>query len=271
MRIFLINVKLIVNKYMNRKIIIANWKMQLGLPESIALAKSLKKITSKKANVVLCPSFISLTEVAKVIKKSDIMLGGQDCFWEAKGAYTGEISASYLKEVGCQFVIIGHSERRKNLGETDEMVNKKIKLALDVGLVPIVCVGENFEQRQQGSKEYVLIQQATKAFEGVTVSADQQVIIAYEPVWAISTSRTGQFIEPPEAEFSHQVVRQSLFDIFSSTIIKNNFSIIYGGSVDGNNVNQFIHLDHTAGALVGGASLTADNFKAMVANIQTKY
>ena len=255
---------------MGKKIIIANWKMQLGLTESVSLAKDLKKLFSKQADVVVCPSFVSLTEVAKVLKNSKIMLGGQDCFWEEKGAYTGEVSARSLKETGCEFVIIGHSERRINIGETDEMVNKKIQLALDIGLTPIVCVGENFEQRQHGSKEYVLISQATKAFQGVNVSADQKVIIAYEPVWAISTSRVGQFIEPQEAEFSHQVIRQSLFDIFSSTLVKNNFSIIYGGSVDGNNVNDFIHLENTAGALVGGASLKEESFKAVVNNIENK-
>ena len=243
--------------------IIANWKMKLGLPESVALAKELKNISAPNAEVAVCPSFVSLSEIAKVLKGSAVKLGAQDCFWEASGSYTGEVSASYLREAGCQLVIIGHSERRQYLGETNEMIHKKIKMALAAGLTPIVCVGETFEQRQQGAKDYVIIDQTTKAFEGAEVGLDQKVLIAYEPVWVIGS---GQAIDPQEAATSHQVIRQSLFDIFPASIVKNNFSVIYGGSVDGENVASFTKLDNIDGVLVGAASLDARVFKAIINN-----
>ena len=244
-------------------IIIANWKMKLGLPESLDLAKSVKKAATKKVEIVICPSFVSLLAVGKILKGSGLKLGGQDCFWEKSGAYTGEISASELRQAGCEFVILGHSERRQNLGETDEIVHKKIKAALAGGLTPIICVGETFDQRQTGAKDYILIQQTTRALEGVDVRFDQRVIIAYEPVWVIGS---GHAIEPSEAAMSHQVIRQTLFDLFHQSIVKNNFSVIYGGSVDEKNINRFISLENTNGVLVGGASLNAEEFLSIIKN-----
>ncbi|MBI3291102.1 triose-phosphate isomerase, partial [Candidatus Falkowbacteria bacterium] len=245
-------------------IIIANWKMKLGIPESIDLAKAIKKKASKKAELVICPSFVSLTEVSKVLKGSGIALGAQNCFWEGSGAFTGEVSAMYLREAGCRFVILGHSERRKYLGETNEMVHNKVKMALSAGLIPIICVGETFDQRQQGAKDYVLIEQTTKALEGASVGLNEQVIIAYEPVWVIGS---GQAVEPEEADLAHQVIRQSLFDMFPPSLVKNNFRIIYGGSVDGGNVANFTGSKNCAGVLVGGASLDAENFSAIIKNV----
>ena len=244
-----------------KPIIIANWKMKLGLPESVDLAKAVKKKVSRKDEVVICPSFVSLTEVAKVLKNSNIKLGAQDCFWEAQGAFTGEVSASYLKEAGCEFVILGHSERRKYLNETDEMVHRKVAMALSAGLVPIVCVGETFEQRQDGATDYILIQQTTRAFEGAKVGFNQRAIIAYEPVWVIGT---GQAINPDQAENAHQVIRQTLFDLFPESLVKNNFRIIYGGSVDAGNISRFTGLENTSGVLVGAASLNADDFAELL-------
>lgn len=252
---------------MDRKpIVIGNWKMKLSVPESFDLAKSIKKITSKDVDMAVCPSFVSLAGVTEILKKSNIETGAQDCFWESEGAFTGEVSARYIKEIGARYVIIGHSERRAYLGETDEMVHKKVKMALDAGLTPIVCVGETFEQRQEGAKDYTLIQQTTKAFEGIDVNPDQQIFIAYEPVWVIGS---GQAIDPQEAAAAHQVIRQSLFDIFSASLVKNNFSVIYGGSVDGSNVASFIELENTDGVLVGGASLTAEKFNDIIKNVPT--
>ena len=239
--------------------------MKLGLPESIDLAKAIKKgAPNKKAEVVICPSFVSLSEVAKVLKRSGIKLGAQDCFWETSGAFTGEVSATYLREVGCEFVIVGHSERRAYLKETDEMVHQKIKMALAAGLTPIICVGETFEQRQQGAKDYILIQQTTKALEGIEVGLEKQVIIAYEPVWVIGS---GQAVDSSEVAITHQVIRQSLFDLFPAELVKQNFRIIYGGSVDANNVADFIALENTSGILVGGASLKAEEFIAIIKNV----
>jgi len=246
-----------------KPIIIANWKMKLGVPESIKLAREIKKGTSKKAEVVICPSFVSLGEVAHILKNSNVKLGAQDCFWEKEGAFTGEVSASQLREAGCEFVIVGHSERRKYLKETDEMVHQKVKMALAAGLIPIICVGETFDQRQEGAKDYVLIQQTTKALEGISVGVDQSVIIAYEPVWVIGT---GQAVEPGEAETAHQVIRQSLFDLFPHSIVENNFQVVYGGSVDSKNVANFVSLENTTGVLVGGASLEAEEFISIIKN-----
>lgn len=249
---------------MDKKIIIGNWKMKLGLPETLELTKAVKKFSTKNVDIAVCPSFVGLSEAANLLKYSNVKLGAQDCFWESEGAYTGEVSASYLKEVGCEFVIIGHSERRQILGETDEVVHKKVKMALEASLTPIICVGETFEERQQGSKDYILIQQTTKALQGIKLRDGQKVLMAYEPVWVIGS---GQAIDPAEAEVAHQVIRQSLFDIFSPTLVKNNFSIIYGGSVNGENVQSFTSLANTNGVLVGGASLKADSFKAIIDNI----
>ncbi len=246
-----------------KPIIIANWKMKLGISQSVELAKEIKKSASKNDNIVICPSFVSLLEIAKVLKSSRIKLGGQDCFWEEAGAFTGEISASQLREVGCEYVILGHSERRTYLKETDEMVHQKIKMALAAKLTPIICVGETFEQRQQGAKDYILIQQTTKALAGAEISLNQKVIIAYEPVWVIGS---GQAVEPGEAAAAHQVIRQALFDLFSPSLVKNNFSVIYGGSVDGTNVAQFTNLENTSGVLVGGASLNLKDFTAIIKN-----
>lgn len=246
-----------------KPVIIANWKMKLSLAESADLAQEIKKDLDTENEIVICPSFISLLEVGKILKKSKIKLGAQNCFWESEGAYTGEVSAKQLKESGCEFVILGHSERRQYLKETDEMVHKKIRVALNFGLTPIVCVGETFEQRQDGAKDYVLIQQTIKAFEGIEIDSDQQIIIAYEPVWVIGS---GQAVEPKEAVSAHQVIRQSLFDLFPAVLVENNFRIIYGGSVDSSNVSDFTRLENTAGVLVGGASLKAKDFLALIQN-----
>lgn len=238
--------------------------MKLGVPESRELALAVKKFVPSRLDIVVCPSFVSLAEVNKAIKGSGIMLGAQDCFWEPVGAFTGEVSANYLKEVGCEYVILGHSERRKYLGETDAMVHQKVKMALSAGLKPIICVGETFDERQVGSRDYVLINQTTKALEGVDVSIDNQVLIAYEPVWVIGS---GQAIDPRDAASAHQVIRQTLFDLFSQTIVNSCFFIIYGGSVDANNISSFIGLENTAGVLVGGASMKAESFKEMINNV----
>lgn len=247
-----------------KPIIIGNWKMKLDLSGSKTLATAIKKISTKKAEVVVCPSFVALSEVSKILKHSNVALGAQDCFWESQGAYTGEVSAVYLKEVGCDFVVIGHSERRQHLNETDEMIHHKIQMALSAGLVPILCVGETFEQRQEGSKDYTLIQQTTKALEGVQLGSDQRIIIAYEPVWVIGS---GHAIEANEAGSSQQVIRQTLFDLFPSDVVKNNFSVIYGGSVDANNVGKLISLAENDGFLVGGASLDVESFSEIIKNV----
>lgn len=243
-----------------KPLIIANWKMQLGMPESLQLAQDIKKGISKNnpAQVVICPSFISLTKVWDILKGSGIELGAQDCFWEEQGKFTGEVSAVYLREAGCRYVILGHSERREHLKETEEMIRKKVQQALNADLTPIVCVGETFEQRQEGAKDYVVINQTTQALSGIKFNLDQTIIVAYEPVWAISPSP--YTIMPSEADEMHQVIYRTLLDLFPPTMVKNNFKIIFGGSVDASDAAGFIALENTSGVLVGGASQKAKSF-----------
>ncbi len=245
---------------MKKPIIIANWKMKLGHGDTINLAKKIKKGLSlfNKAEVVICPNFTSLSEVNKVLRWSKINLGAQDAFWENSGAFTGEVSAKMLKEIGCRFVIIGHSERREYQRETNADIFKKVKAVLAEDLVPIICVGEKFDERQKGATDHVLIKQVTKAVGGINLKKKNRVVIAYEPIWAISPSKLS--IEPSEVEHAHNVIKQTLIDIFPNDIANRNFKIIYGGSVDSKNIKSFMKKDNIEGALVGTASLKAKEF-----------
>lgn len=240
----------------SNKIIIANWKMKLNVAESVALAEDIRDSAEhiKEKDIVLCPSFLAIHDVAKVLEKSKLILGAQDTFYEEEGAYTGEVSADNLKALGCTYVIVGHSERRA-LGETDEVVNKKVKASLMAGLIPIICVGEKLSERQANETEQVLARQVSTALQGIK---DQSVIIAYEPVWSISTSGSGQVITSQQANEQIEVIRQNI-----PTEIKN-FKIIYGGSVTSDNVAEFI--SDFSGALVGGASLQAKTFINLINN-----
>jgi len=247
-----------------KSIIIANWKMQLDLKGAKELAMAFKGISEKDKEVVICPSFASLGEVGNILKKGSVKLGAQNCFWEVKGAYTGEVSSWELKDAGCEYVIIGHSERRQYLKETDEMVHEKVRAALSAGLTPIICVGETFEQRQQGARDYILIHQTTKALEGIKVDKNQKVIVAYEPVWVIGS---GQAVAPEDAASASQVIGQTLIDLYSGDLANNNFSVIYGGSVDSRNIKSFVQTGVIQGFLVGGASLKKDEFIDLIKNI----
>lgn len=242
-----------------RQIIIANWKMKMGLGETVRLAEEIAlgipNMTVKNSpQVVLCPSYIAMDKVSDIIKDTKITLGSQDVFWEDNGAYTGEISISMLKELGCRYIMIGHSERRQYLGETDEMVKRKVKAVLAAGLEPIVCVGETREERNQGKKDYRVSEQITKAFEGVDVKDSQQVIIAYEPVWVIGT---GQAVDSLEAKYMANLIKHVALDFCP----KENMRLIYGGSVDSGNIGEFADVD---GFLVGTASLDAREFLEMI-------
>lgn len=231
--------------------------------ESAGFVEEFVKIykSNKKMEAVLCPTFISLQSVAAQLKDKEIFLGAQDCFWEEDGAFTGEVSPKNLKELGCRFVIIGHSERRSHLLETDEVVHNKVKAALRQGLVPIICVGETFEERQEGAKDFVVMNQVTKAIEGLELDAEDQLIVAYEPVWVIGS---GQAVAPEEAEHTHQVIRQVLIDHFEPATVKERVRIIYGGSVDSSNIKDFFAFQNIDGALVGGASLEPETFNNLI-------
>ncbi len=253
---------------MTEKYLIANWKMQLDKEQAIQQASLLTKLLSeekinKDLQVVLCPDFIALSEVADIIKGSKIVLGAQDGFYEEVGAFTSQVSMRQIKEAGCQFVILGHSERRK-LGESDEIINKKIKAALEQGLVPIVCVGETFDERKEGQKDLVIMHQVYEALKNIKPKSDQKIIIAYEPVWVIGT---GQAIGSADAFYAASLIQQSLLDSLPNHDEKY-CGVIYGGSVNPSNINDFVDLPNIQGALVGNASLDAQEFFTIIKKIK---
>lgn len=244
----------------DEKIIIANWKMKLSLAETLKLSKDIKSKFKNLSGttVAVCPNFLSILPVGDVLKGSCVALGAQDVFWEDNGAYTGEISPSMLVEAGCQYVIIGHSERRKFMMENYEMIHRETKAVLKTqNLTPIICIGENWDERKTDRRDYVLFDQLQQALSGVDVVGEQQIIIAYEPIWAIGS---GTAIEPSEAEYAHKIIKLTLNDMFGMRIVNNNFRIIYGGSINSKNVKGFINLENLDGMLVGGASLDAEEF-----------
>ncbi|MBT3689931.1 triose-phosphate isomerase [bacterium] len=247
---------------MKKNIIIANWKMSLTDLEAIELSKKLVKKLKKQneVDVAICPSHTALDRVASEIKRSEIKLGAQNCFWEDTGSFTGAISPKVLNELNCSYVIIGHSERREHLNETDGMVNKKVKAALANNLIPIICVGETFSERQEGHKDFKIMEQVSKAIKDVELN-NKEIIIAYEPVWVIGS---GQAVEPVEAEHTMQVIRQVIIDNFSPEIFDTQVRLIYGGSIDKDNILEFVNQPSIEGALVGGASLDVDKFVPII-------
>lgn len=253
-----------INLFMQNPLIIANWKMKLLQSESIALAKKIVKASAKykDAEIVLCPSFVSIAAVAEIIKPSKIILGAQDCFWEEQGAFTGEISPKSLKEIGVRYVIVGHSERRQNFLETDDMAHKKIRLLMTIDMIPVLCVGETFEERQEGLKDVVVTRQLHGALNGIWFNKIDRLVIAYEPVWVIGS---GQDVEPQEIEHTHQIIKQTLYDMFPDKVVDEQIKIIYGGSVDPENISAYIALPNVQGVLVGTASLDAMLFSAIIA------
>ena len=245
---------------MPKKYIIANWKMNLSFAESLSLVKEFKEKFAgfNEGEVVVCPSTLALTEAAEILKASAVKLGAQNVFWEDKGMYTGEISADMLAEIGCQYVILGHSDRRKYLFENYEMIHKKVRAVLETEkLTPIVCIGETMEEKESDRRDFVLVEQLQQALSGIDVFGEQRIIVAYEPVWALGT---GTAIEPAEAEYAHKIIKLALNDMFGMQVISKNFSVIYGGSINSKNVKSFANLENMDGLLVGGASLKADEF-----------
>jgi triosephosphate isomerase len=248
----------------NEKIVIANWKMKLSLFETTALAeKMLDRLKDiENIDIAIAPNFLSLIEVGKILKDSPISLCAQDVFWETQGAYTGEVSPTMLKEAGCSYVIIGHSERRKFLLENYEMIHRKIKVALEIdNLTPVVCIGENWEERKTDRRDFVLFDQLQQALGGLKFKSDKKIIVAYEPIWAIGS---GTAIEPEEAEYAHKVIRLTLSDMFGATAVADNFKIIYGGSITASNIVGFLGLENIDGMLVGGSSLDEEEFHQVV-------
>ena len=244
---------------MRTPMITGNWKMNTTVSEAVELVHKIHAELDVIANVdkVVCPPFVSLATVKELIKGSSIGLGAQNLYFEKKGAYTGEISPLMLADL-CEFVIIGHSERRQYFNETNEIVNKKVKAALKAGLKPILCVGERLEENEAGRTEKVIAEQLKSSLAGVD-SLDG-LMIAYEPVWAIGTGRaaTGK-----QANETIGFIRQCIAGLYTEAVSQE-VRILYGGSVTADNVAEFIRQSEIDGALVGGASLKADQFTSIV-------
>jgi len=245
-----------------RPIIAGNWKMNKTSAEARELASKLISLVSgvKDRDIVLAPPFTSIPAVAETIKGTNMALSAQDLFWEEKGAFTGEISAEMLLDLGCKYVIIGHSERRQFFGETDETVNKKVRQALNKGLLPIVCVGELLSEREAGKANEVIERQVVGALQGVAAAEMQKIVIAYEPVWAIGTGKTAT---PDQANDIHAFIRQKIKMMYN-TDVAGALRIQYGGSVTPDNVSTLMAKPDIDGALVGGASLKPESFAALV-------
>lgn len=250
-----------------KKLIAGNWKMNNTSKEGLELVSKLKELVKdcKDVNIMIAPSFTCLSEINSAISGSNIKLGAQNLYFEEKGAFTGQVSADMLLSTGCEYVIIGHSECRDIFGETDELINKKVKRALDKNLIPILCVGEHLEEREKGITSSVVSEQTKKGFEGINEQDALKVVIAYEPVWAIGTGKTST---PKDADDVHKNIRETLKSIYNSNIAEN-VTILYGGSVNENNADDLLNMPNIDGALVGGASLIADKF-ARIVNFNNK-
>ena len=249
---------------MRRLIIAGNWKMNKTVEEAVSIAIGLKRkfYTFSEADIVICPPFTALSKVNEALVDSSIMLGGQDVYWEEEGAFTGEISPGMLKDAGCRYVIIGHSERRILFGESDEEVNNKLKVVLTYGMVPIMCIGERLEERDNGMTFEIIEKQLTRGLKNIAKEEIMRLVIAYEPVWAIGTGRTAT---PQQAEEAHKFIREFIEKSFDKEV-SSKVRILYGGSVKPENIANLIAQEDIDGSLVGGASLDVNSFSEIVQN-----
>jgi triosephosphate isomerase len=253
---------------MRRPLIAGNWKMYKSPSQAKALSQELlpKLASQDHCDIVLAPPFVSLAIVRDQIRSTAIRLGAQNCFWESEGAFTGEVSAPMLRDLGCEYVIIGHSERRQYFGETDETVAKKMKAAFAAALIPIFCLGETLQEREAGHCEIVVKRQLEKGLASLTPPDISRIIISYEPVWSIGTGKTAT---PEMAQEVHGYLRQRLAYIYGESTAQS-VRILYGGSVKPDNAADLMMRPDIDGALVGGASLQAESFTAIVSNSNQK-
>jgi triosephosphate isomerase (TIM) len=249
---------------MRKKVIAGNWKMNNDLAQSQNLVSNILNGLQSKPNceVIICPPYTSLSEISSLVKNTSVKLGAQNMYSEDSGAFTGEVSASMLKSVGCEYVILGHSERRNIFGESDEMINKKVLKALESGLKPIFCVGELLEQREAGTTKDVVKRQVESGLKNVDSSKINEIIIAYEPVWAIGTGKTATSAQAQEV---HEFIRSLIKNLFSSEVAEK-IIIQYGGSVKPENSGELLSQKDIDGALIGGACLKADSFLSIIAS-----
>ncbi|MBK7980186.1 MAG: triose-phosphate isomerase [Ignavibacteriae bacterium] len=251
---------------MRKYIIAGNWKMNKNLSEAIQLVSDLKiELNGKNLNaeVVVAPPFISLEAVKTLIKDTDIKLGAQNMHSVDSGAFTGEVSADMLKSVGCEYVILGHSERRTIFGESDEFINQKVKQALKNNLTPILCCGESLEERENGTTFKVVEQQIKTCLNNLSEEEIKNTVIAYEPIWAIGTGKTAT---PEQAQEVHEFIRNLLVKL-TSVETAQEITIQYGGSVNAKNAKDLLSKPDIDGALVGGACLKADSFREIILSV----
>ena len=247
---------------MRRNVVAGNWKMNMLPNEAIELIDKLAPmVKNSKDEVIICVPFVDLFYALLSAQETNIHVGAQNVFYEDKGAYTGEVSAPMLKSINTEYVIIGHSERRKYFNETDEIVNKKVKKALEHDLKPIVCVGETLEEKEAGKTIDIITSQVEKALAGLTTADLNNIIVAYEPIWAIGTGKTAT---KEDAENSIRAIREKINSIFGTDDV----TILYGGSVKPENAKDLFSMPDIDGALVGGASLKADSFAGIVDGFQ---
>jgi len=239
---------------MRKKLIVANWKMNKTVDEALSFLKELKFKLSNKVEVVICPAFTALGAMHKKVK-----LGAQNCYFEEKGAFTGEISVDMLKGL-CEYIILGHSERRQYFNETDDIINKKVLLVLKKGLKPILCIGETLDERQLDKTTDIVISQLNQCLEGITKENIKNVVIAYEPVWAIGT---GKNASPKQAQEVHELIRSFIRENYDEKTAENTL-ILYGGSMNSENASELLKQKDIDGGLIGGASLDASKFSKII-------
>jgi len=249
---------------MRKPFIAGNWKMNTDSHSSVELAKAVAagalEIAANKATVAVCPPFVYIQSVAQAVSASSTAVGAQDIYYQQKGAFTGEISSLMLKDIGCTYALCGHSERRHVIGESDELINKKVGAAISGGLLPILCVGEKIEQRQGEQTAEVVTRQLKAGLAGLSDEKAPAVTIAYEPVWAIGTGLTAT---PQQAQDVHALIRQLISEMYDSQLA-DDMRILYGGSAKPSNAADLMKQADIDGLLVGGASLTADDFLAIL-------
>jgi triosephosphate isomerase len=245
-----------------KKLIAANWKMYKTPEQTRAFFSAFLPLVKdhSRDEIVVCPPFLDIQTAIESARGSSVCVGAQNMYWEKEGAFTGEISATMIEAAGCTHVIIGHSERRQYFGETDDTVNKKLKVALDAGLTPIVCVGEVLEEREAGITDDVLRRQCNIGFRGISGERAARLVVAYEPVWAIGTGKTAT---PQIAAQAHLTIRNEAAKAFGKDFA-DNLRILYGGSVKPDNAKALMSETEIDGALVGGASLDPNSFAAIV-------
>lgn len=246
---------------MRKAIIAGNWKMNNTISEAATLIEELKPMVKEATcDVVVCPTFLSLSAVVDLCKGTNIKVGAQNMHFEESGAFTGEVSPKMLKEIGVDFVVIGHSERRQYFNETDETVNKKLKAAFAHEITPILCVGESLEERESDMTEKVLASQVEKDLEGLSKEQVEELVIAYEPIWAIGTGKTAT---AEDANNTIGFIRSVVGKLYGEEI-SNKTRIQYGGSVKPSTIKEQMAMEHIDGGLIGGASLKASDFAAIV-------